>query len=479
MFAEIKRLVRLELAVAAAMALLWASCTPSSMDAERIQPYSENPLYWQYNGEHVLLLGGSWQDNLFNHPIGLEKHLDLLHVVGGNYVRNTMSHRNEGNVFAYARRNGKFDLDRWNEEYWRRFEDFLRLTYERDIIVQVEIFDRHDLSTDHQTYGGWSKHPFNPANNITYTPEESGLPVDIGSNHGWTHPFFTVVPALQNNELLLGYQRAYVDKMLSISLNYPHVLYCVQNESSQDLAFGDFWAKHIHRRARETGCPVYVTDMRNQWDITHSNHHHIYNNPQRFNFLDVSQNSTQEGQTHWDRMLRVRAMVQDHPRPINNNKIYSGGNDEEAVARMFRIIFAGGASARFHRPHPLEGTDDHEKSTRWGLGLSPRAQATLRAARMLTDAMNLFACEPRSDLLSERSSNEAYCLAETGKQYAVYFPDSGAVRLDISVAKGKLQVRWLDISRNAWQEPQTVTGGGILELKTPGKGHWAALVLAR
>jgi hypothetical protein len=59
-------------------------------------------------------------------------------------------------------------------------------------------------------------------------------------------------------------------------------------------------------------------------------------------------------------MLQVRAMVQDRPRPINNNKIYSGGNDEEAVARMFRIIFAGGASARFHRPHPLEGTDDHE-----------------------------------------------------------------------------------------------------------------------
>jgi hypothetical protein len=75
-------------------------------------------------------------------------------------------------------------------------------------------------------------------------------------------------------------------------------------------------------------------------------------------------------------------------------------------------------------------------------------------------------------------SNEAYCLAETGKQYAVYFPNGGQVKLDLSAAMGTLQLRWLDIARNAWQEPRTVDGGGTLELNTPGKGHWAALVLA-
>ena len=28
-------------------------------DADRIQPYSKNPTYWQYQGQPVLLLGGS------------------------------------------------------------------------------------------------------------------------------------------------------------------------------------------------------------------------------------------------------------------------------------------------------------------------------------------------------------------------------------------------------------------------------------
>jgi hypothetical protein len=62
--------------------------------------------------------------------------------------------------------------------------------------------------------------------------------------------------------------------------------------------------------------------------------------------------------------------------------------DEESVARSFRILFAGGASARFHRPHPLQSTDSHERTSEYGLGLSPRARAAIRSARMLTDAMD-------------------------------------------------------------------------------------------
>ena len=62
---------------------------------DRIQPYIENPFYWQYQGKPVLLLGGSREDNLFQIP-DLEAHLDLLASVGGNYIRCTMSSRDEG-----------------------------------------------------------------------------------------------------------------------------------------------------------------------------------------------------------------------------------------------------------------------------------------------------------------------------------------------------------------------------------------------
>ena len=38
------------------------------MEKSRIQVYKENPRYWQYKGEPILLIGGSVDDNLFQIP---------------------------------------------------------------------------------------------------------------------------------------------------------------------------------------------------------------------------------------------------------------------------------------------------------------------------------------------------------------------------------------------------------------------------
>ena len=99
----------------------------------------------------------------------------MLTASGGNYVRNTMSHRDEGNLFPYARlENGKFDLKQWNPESWERFDHFLKLTHERDIIVQVQMLDGwdHGRIQQHDGYNsremmGWINSPYNPANNVT------------------------------------------------------------------------------------------------------------------------------------------------------------------------------------------------------------------------------------------------------------------------------------------------------------------------
>jgi hypothetical protein len=454
--------------------------------ADHIRPYAGNPYYWQYKGKPVLLLGGSWQDNLFNHPVGLERHLDVMKSVGGNYVRNVMSHRNVGNVFAFGQVDGKFDLDRWNDEYWRRFENFLKLTHERDIMVQIEIWATWDHYEDHQSLGGWSKHPFNPVNNITYTAAESGLPTQVTyapRGEPTAHAFFRSVPALDNNELVLRYQRAFVDKLLSHSLAYPHVLYCMNNETGERVEWGDYWASYVRRRAWEAGAEVHITDMRRSEDVRSKDHAHIFDRPDLYTFVDISQNNAWAGlgQKHYDNILYVREHLAKRPRPINNNKNYGAARhgEEESVARFCRIVFAGCAGVRFHRPHPREDADAHEAATEFGLGLSPRAQAIIASMREIANAIEFVRTKPRNDLLSDRQPNEAYCLAEPGRQYAVYFPDGGAVTLDVSETKGPLQVRWLDVNRTTWQPPQTVTGGGMFELKTPGKGHWAVLVQAR
>lgn len=460
--------------------VLWGS------DTDRIRPYPGNPYYWQYKGKPVLLLGGSWQDNLFNHPIGLEQHLDRIKSVGGNYVRNTMSHRNTGNVFAYSQRNGKFDLNQWNDEFWERFENFLKLTRDRDIIVQLEIWDPWDHYADHQSLGGWSKHPFNPANNINYTGTQSHLPTKIDYNpHGdpTEHAFFRTVPTLADNQLVLRYQQAFVNKLLSYTLGHPHVLYCMNNETGEQVEWGDYWAAYVRQRAEAAGVKVQITDMRRSEDIRSGDHAHIFDRPNLYDFVDISQNNAWAGigQKHYDNIRHVREYLAKQPRPINNNKNYGAARhgEEESVARFCRIVFAGCASVRFHRPHPLEDPNAHEVSTEFGLGLSPRAQTIIKSMSEVANTLDIFRAAPRNELLSEREANEAYCLAEPGKQYAVYFPDGGQVRLDVSAVKGPLQVRWLDINRSRWQEPQTITGGGTVKLQAPGKGHWGVVIVAK
>jgi hypothetical protein len=456
---------------------------------DRIQPCPKNPYYWQYKGKPLLLLGGSDQDNLFNHPnigpAGLEAHLDLLASCGGNYVRNTMSSRdraddrsdlyNDDNLYAFYReaQSGLYDLSRFNYEYWARFERFLKMTAARDIIVQIEIWDRWDYGPDrepHYKAFGWSAHPFNPKNNVNYSSEQTGLP-----EQKWEgYPIFRTIPGLDNAPRVLAFQEAFVEKLLSISLAHDHVLYCISNESTASEEWSRHWARFAREIARKAGTSIQVTEMWDHWDLRNAMHRRTFNHPDLYAFVDISQNNHQTGQTHWDNLQAARQLI-DPPRPMNNVKIYGGehhgGGLVEGAHKLWRSVFGGCASARFHRPGRQPGY--------YGAGLSELAQTHIRSLRMLTDAMNVFACEPGNHLVTERSPNEAYCLAEEGRQYAVFFPNGGSVKLDLLSASGTLQLRWLDINRGAWQEAQTLRGGGQVELKSPGKGEWAALLLAR
>jgi hypothetical protein len=435
----------------------------------------------------VLLLGGSREDNLFNHPEGLAEHLDTLVACGGNYIRNTMSSRNPGNPWAFKRLDsGQYDLNQWNDEYWTRLENLLRLCRERDIIVQIEVWDPWDYFKTEAPLGygpdnvGWESCPFNPALNINYTAAESGLAEKIdyySTNKPTNHLFFHTPPALKNLPLVRKYQEAFVDKLLSISLAYPNVLYCMNNEIGEPPEWGQYWAKFIRARAEKAGQRVFLTDMRRNSNFQSDEQVSLLHDRQHYDFFEISQNNANNDQRHYDHILHIRSQVAANPIPINNVKIYGGDigrwttSVEEGTRRFWRNVFGGCASSRFHRPGPSHHF--------FAIGLSELAQSHIRSMRMLTDGMNVFVCEPRNELLSERAENEAYCLAQPGKQYAVYFPDGGQVKLDVSAARGTLEVRWLDIARSTWQKSQTVGASKTLDLKSPNQGPWAVLVLVR
>ncbi len=439
--------------------------------SHRIQPHAANPFYWQYKGQPVLLLGGTVEDNLYQ-IADVEAHLDQLAAVGGNYVRCTISCRDEGDLWWFERdkTTGLYNLNQPGEAHWTNFAHFVELAAARDIILQIEVWDRFDFARE-----PWQLNPYNPRNNCNYSVTESGLVEEIHTHPGRRESaFFRSVPALENNDLLLGFQHQQVDQLLSITLPHGNVLYCMDNETNESPEWGKYWATYIKRKAADAGVTVMTTEMWDAHDLLADEHKATFDHPELYDFVDISQNNHQVGYTHWQNPQAIRQLIRESGRirPMNSVKIYGAntgryGTTRDAQERFWRNIFGGLATSRFHRPPA-------------GIGLSEIAQAHISAMRQLTDAINIFACEPHLDLISERSVNEVYCTANPGVEYALFFPDGGNVLLDVTAARRRpLSLRWMEIRQQRWlAESATVEAeGDLLRVVTPREeGYWAAVI---
>ena len=88
--------------------------------------------------------------------------------------------------------------------------------------------------------------------------------------------------------------------MLDHALKYDHILYCMDNETNAEPAWGRHWAEFIKSRAAKAGKTVMTTEMWDAWDLFHDQHKHTLDHPEIYSFCDVSQNNHQKRQTHWD-----------------------------------------------------------------------------------------------------------------------------------------------------------------------------------
>ncbi len=437
-------------------------------DKNRIKPWSENQWYWQYKRKPIMLLGASNDDNIFQWSAKkLISHLDSMKSAGANYLRNTL---NDGKYQGYEinpfhqLENGKYDLEQLNDDYFNKIEFLLKETEKRDIIVQIEIWDRFGYSRD-----AWITDPFNPKNNVNYSEEKSGLkasyPDHPGSNK---QPFFFTTPLQRNNEVVLKYQKKRVEKLLSISLKYDHVLYCIDNETSGEEKWATYWAEFILSKAKEQNKNICVTEMWDNWDLKSEQHKRTFDHPERYAFCDVSQNNQQKGQVHWDNFQWVRNYIASHPRPLNTIKTYGAdggphGNTQDGIERWWRHVIGGAASARFHRPPS-------------GLGLSALSINCLKIAREIEKIAKFWELEPGNDLLSEREENEAFLASNPGEVYVLYFTKEGQVNLNLKEFHQKYTLKWYQIEQGIMSSESNINGGKIVQLKTPSEGNWIALL---
>jgi hypothetical protein len=471
-------------------AILAGPLAAEDKNDDRIQPYAKNPRYWQYKGEPVMLLGGSKTDHIFLAD-DLKPHLDEIQAVGANYVRCTMSQREGLDLKPHKRlSDGKFDLDQWNEDYWTRFANCLKWCDERGIIIQIEVWDRFDY-TDAREMNYWQISPWRPSNNVSYTNEQTGFRKTYTDHPSKDkQPFFHTIPAMKRYEkkydLIRRHQEQFVSKMLSYSLPYGNVLYCMNNETSTPARWGQYWIEFIQAMAAEKGVTVCTTDMFDDAFKAEQAEHTplIFSDSEHYMFADISQvNSRSYDEAHWDKLLWLLQQVNRRPRPSNHTKIYGSGyksfgtgGPEDGVERFWRNILGGSAAVRFHRPDS-------------GNGLNDLAKGSIKAARLLENRIKLWEITPQMGLLSDRASNEAYLAAKPGERYALYFTNGGSVGLDLSDAPGTFDVTWISVSMGVTTDTsatggyrrmkKTMKGGGVVTISAPYKGGWVAAIVKK
>lgn len=311
----------------------------------------------------------------------------------------------------------KFDLDRFDPEYFNRLRCRAVAAGERGIYVSVMLFEGWAMQF---SAGAWEAHPFHRSNNV------NGIDGDADRD-GNGLDIYTLA-----SRAVTARQEAYVRQVIDTVNDLDNVLYEISNENH---AASTEWQYHLIRfihdteRRKPKQHPVGMT----------------------FQHKGGSNRALFESPAEWI-SPNPEGGYRDGPPAVDGSKVILsdtdhlwgvGGNPAWAWKSFLR-----GLHPLFMDPYDgvVLGTrfDPHWDPIRYSLGY------TLSYARRL----NLAATTPRDDLAST-----GYCLAQPGSAYLVYLPSGGSVTVDLSGAAGELAVEWFDPSLGKATTAATAPGG--------------------
>ncbi|MFC4873913.1 hypothetical protein [Negadavirga shengliensis] len=373
---------------------LQAYRTFGQVPMERVKAYQENPHYLSWNEKPVFLIGAtgyhSWtpisRPGTSEIELQLQRLADLIdkvdseHVMG--FVRwlpyDPMNHLHDGHVEEVLQpwiklQNGKYDLGRFEPEWEQRLRKLLTQTLNARIIVCLEIWDDWSVTRgpggayDPGANYGWNGHPFNPNNNVNY--DEKVLPYTTSV---CDPPFYNVLPGKEHNDKVFQFQTLYVDHLLRIVKDYPHVMLNINNESRADLAWSRYWAAYVQEK---TGGEILVGDMPSTNRKDGGGECDEEFNPMTlstdglYGMVDIAQGvSAHEFKTPREQALEGGKRIKSYRdamdksgtiKPLLVSKDYTRDENGGDMVIWSRFI-NGTASSRFHRPsgeHPSSVID--------------------------------------------------------------------------------------------------------------------------
>ena len=301
----------------------------------------------------------------------------------------------------------KFDLKKFNPEYFERLHNRVAASRQRGIYVSVMLFEGWGLQF---AKGAWQGHPFNPKNNI------NGIDGDANKD-GKGVEVHTL-----GNKAVTAVQEQYVRKVIDTVNGFDNVLYEISNENHPASTQ---WQYHMIRYIRnyeknkamhhpvgmtyqhQGGSNKTLFDSPADW-ISPNNQGNYRDNPPRADGLKVVLSDT------------------DHLWGIGGNQAWVWKSFTRGINPIFMDPYDGVVlGSRFDK--------------KWA-----PIQRSMGFARRYAQKIDMVNMLPRPDLASTK-----FCLANPGKEYLVYNPsadqDTFTVQFKAGAqAVGKYKFEWLN-----------------------------------
>jgi hypothetical protein len=324
----------------------------------------------------------------------------------------------------------KFDLARFNDEYFRRMRARVRAARARGMYVSIMLFEGWGV---YWVKGAWDGHPFNPRNNVNAIDgdvNDDGRGIEI---HTLANPRVTNV------------QEAYVRKVIDTVNDLDNVLYEVANESHN---FSTAWQYRMIRTIKryQAGKPKrHPVGMKYQADP--GSNENLLRSPADW----ISPSS--------------EAFLIDPP-PADGPKVSVPDTDHHCgVCGDATVIWKN-----FMRGHNPIYMDVFDKSWRYseapGLRVRIGARRAMGQTRRHAAAMNLAGMRPRWDYCSTK-----YCLVSFGREYLVYQPHTGPFSLNLRGTRMTFTARWFHPTTGQSVEGRRVPGGSLVTFQPPFAGQ--------
>lgn len=457
--------------LAALLALTGAAAAPPPTRSAGPPPIAVdaiNPHYLRFRGRVTpLVSSGEHYGAVLNLSFDMIAYLDTLRDAGFNITRifngayletldsalfaegdqNTLAPRPGKYLAPWQVVAGKYDLSRWNEDYFSRLRMFVTEAGKRNIAVEVTLFSVQ--------YGngrnGWGSWNLNPLNSGTVTWDKFNTMAD---------------PAL------VAAQDALVRKTVTELNPFDNVYYEVCNEP--------YFSGATARQTREWSDHLIatITGAEAKLPLKHLIAENVAN---RFAIIEKANPAVSIFNFHYASPPVTLALNWALKKPIAFDETSDGCASPDRRWEAWAFLMAGGAV--YNNLDPSFSTDDAT-----GKATHPNCAGVryeLRNLITFAGGLDLQHMQPNREGVRQWPlySGEVWMLEETGRVYAVYVKggrDARITTLLLDLPEGRYQTMWLNPrTGEVDQQPAAEHAGGPMQIQTPAYTEDVALKIVR